>query len=200
MLSAGIDVISDDTNLSVKTVRDLQELAKIAGADVQFKSFLDVPIDTCIARDAGREGKARVGEQVIRKMAAEHHIKTGGTSVESPRTVTTDQYMTDRMFYLGKPRLEIQPGYFNKRPASPSSLLAIICDIDGTLAHRHPGRSVYDFSTCDRDVVCEPVRVVLEVFYRFMDWHIVYVSGREELYRPHTETFFCAHHCPPGPL
>jgi predicted kinase len=76
---------------------------------------------------------------------------------------------------------------------------AIICDLDGTLALLN-GRSPYDASTCEQDKCNNEIKVILEVFYRFMQWQIIYLSGREDKYRPQTERFLRDHHCPPGPL
>jgi len=76
---------------------------------------------------------------------------------------------------------------------------AIICDLDGTLALLS-GRSPYDASTCENDKCNEPIRNILEVYYRFMQWQIIYLSGREDKFRAQTEAFLRKHHCPPGPL
>src|SRR3954464_9280241 len=39
LLRAGVNVISDDTNLSAKVVRDLAALARQSGADVVYRDF-----------------------------------------------------------------------------------------------------------------------------------------------------------------
>jgi predicted kinase len=61
-------VISDDTNFG-KHEAQLRQIAKECGADFEIEGFTGVPLDTCIERDALREGKGRVGEKVIRGMA-----------------------------------------------------------------------------------------------------------------------------------
>lgn len=75
----------------------------------------------------------------------------------------------------------------------------IICDLDGTLAN-NKWRNPYDGSRCDMDPVVEPIRNILEVYYRFMDWRIVYLSGRDAEFREKTEVFLRNNHCPPGEL
>lgn len=50
------------------------------------------------------------------------------------------------------------------------------------------------------DPVVEPIRNILEVYYRFMDWRIVYLSGRDAEFRGKTEEFLRKNHCPPGEL
>jgi predicted kinase len=64
-------VISDDTNFGRKHKINLEQLARENGAEFEIKRF-DTPVEECIRRDAQREGKARVGEEVIRKMAAQY--------------------------------------------------------------------------------------------------------------------------------
>lgn len=62
------DVVCDDTNLTALAVDALIHVAAASDATYEFRSFLDVPIDVCIERDALREGSAKVGEKVIRDM------------------------------------------------------------------------------------------------------------------------------------
>ena len=68
LLCAGVNVICDDTNLRPRAVRDLAKLARACGAGVVIRDFTDVPVDECVARDAGRSGDERVGEEAIRGM------------------------------------------------------------------------------------------------------------------------------------
>lgn len=70
LLVAGVDVICDDTNLSEWSVDALRRLAEQAGAEFEVIDLRGVDVEVCIARDALRKGSARVGEQVIREMAA----------------------------------------------------------------------------------------------------------------------------------
>ena len=65
-LSDGHDVIVDDTNFAKKHIYRIQELALEYEAQVEVKSFMDVPIEECIKNDLKRPNS--VGEQVIRKM------------------------------------------------------------------------------------------------------------------------------------
>jgi hypothetical protein len=46
--------------------RDLARFAALACADFEVWDLTDVPLEECIARDAARTGKARVGEEMIR--------------------------------------------------------------------------------------------------------------------------------------
>lgn len=65
-LISGHDVIVDDTNLSPSHLARMKEIAARHSAEVVTKSFLDVPIEECIARDLTRLNS--VGERVIRQM------------------------------------------------------------------------------------------------------------------------------------
>ena len=58
---------------------------------------------------------------------------------------------------------------------------AIICDLDGTLALIRD-RNPYDASSCEKDLVNEPVRSILQTAGKA----IVFVSGREDKYQPQT--------------
>jgi predicted kinase len=65
-------VISDDTNLAPKHEARLKRLAVQLGAEVEIVDFTGVPIEVCIERDSKREGKARVGDKVIKDMATKY--------------------------------------------------------------------------------------------------------------------------------
>lgn len=65
-LQTGKSVISSDTNLVQKHVSQISAIARQNKAEVEIKSFLDVPIAELIKRDSKREDS--VGEQVIRRM------------------------------------------------------------------------------------------------------------------------------------
>lgn len=160
-------VISDDTNFGRTHKVALMDLALKGGAMLEIKKF-DTPLTECIRRDALRD--TPVGEQVIRKMAAQY----GLLSNETPPIVPIEQDET--------------------------LMSAIICDLDGTLALFSGQRSPYDHGKCAEDRINEPVRNILEVYYRFMQWQIIYLTGREDRFRVPTDQFRRKHHCPPGPL
>lgn len=68
---------------------------------------------------------------------------------------------------------------------------AVICDLDGTLALMN-GRSPYDASTCDRDLLNEPVA---EIIRRFQNGghKILFLTGREDKYKEPTIRFLQTH-------
>jgi tRNA uridine 5-carbamoylmethylation protein Kti12 len=65
-LCDGLDVICDDTNLPERTVDQLRDEAKDEGASFEIIDMRDVPLETCIERNAARE--RQVPEKVIRDM------------------------------------------------------------------------------------------------------------------------------------
>ncbi len=68
-LRESYNVVVHDTNLNPIHIERLKAICRKTGATYRSKSFLDVPIETCIVNDAKRRGKTQVGEKVIRDMA-----------------------------------------------------------------------------------------------------------------------------------
>lgn len=170
-LGLGQTVISDDTNFG-KHRKALAAIAAGCGATIETKSFLDVPIEECVRRDAQRTGKAQVGRGVIERMAAQY----GLLKKEAPSNQTRFAPYT--------------------RPEN--AMPAVICDLDGTLSLLN-GRNPYDASNADQDEVNRAVRwAITACFNKFAQ--IIYLSGRKEQYRPQTEAFLQKNFCPPGPL
>jgi predicted kinase len=55
LLAEGVDVVVDNTNLTAKQRKPILDLAAAAGyTDIQLW-LLDVPLETCLKRNAGRE-------------------------------------------------------------------------------------------------------------------------------------------------
>lgn len=124
-------VISDDTNFGRKHQVRLEALARECDAAFEIKRF-DTPVDECIRRDALREGKAKVGEKVIRGMAAQ---------------------------FAAEPA---QPDYTLKVRQDYTLPQAVLCDLDGTLSLADGKRDYYDATGCSKDSVNWPVLTVLK--------------------------------------
>ncbi|GBO53918.1 hypothetical protein APA_1866 [Pseudanabaena sp. lw0831] len=75
----------------------------------------------------------------------------------------------------------IAPPRSPKPARNPDLPDAIICDLDGTLA-LIGDRSPYDGASCEKDLVNEPVRSILQTSGKA----IVFVSGREDKSKPQT--------------
>jgi len=188
-LKSGKNVIIDDTNLNRRNFDDVCKLVKNLGIScmVMEKPFY-VDLDEAIARNAKREGYALIPEEVIHKMWEQ----TGGEK---------------HKFYNG--RVEVFGDYnqtmndSNVTNNNPELNWAVVCDLDGTISlfnpmlkngsfdNRYPGahiRNPYDASSADNDTPNEAVVITLEALAR-AGYHVIFCSGREDKYRPQTETF-----------
>lgn len=67
---------------------------------------------------------------------------------------------------------------------------AVICDIDGTLAHSNH-RGPFEFDKVETDDLDEPVSRFLDLCYG--SDVVILLSGRQEEYRPHTERWLEKH-------
>lgn len=172
LLTAGCDVIADDTNLRVKYVRELLTIASKAGADVEFVDFLDASLDECIRRDAERSGAEQVGETVIRDMHSRHLAQLNGGPLPIP-TLTEHAATAARPYSpaLGTPK-------------------AVLCDLDGTLALLD--RSPYDETKVHTDRPNKPVIATLSALVLADHWP-VFMSGRTEGCRTATEAWLLKH-------
>lgn len=167
-LRLGLDVVSDDTNFGRKHKVALSKLARMYGADFIIQDFTTVPVDECVRRDAQRAGKAHVGENVIRKMAATYQLDVD---------VSNDPAFA----YTRFTPVGVQDTTLPRR---------VICDLDGTLAlfankgHRGP----YDATLCEQDEVNMPVLRVLEAMItRHPATRPIFMSGREDKYHEATQ-------------
>jgi predicted kinase len=171
-LEKGRNVVVDDTNLAVQNEKQIRQIALKYNAEVGCQ-FFDTPLKECIERDSKREDVAQVGEQVIRRMYNKYLSKNKNFKVENPLEI--EDFEEDKVEWIeGLPT-------------------AIICDIDGTLAHMCD-RSPYDYKACIGDALCAPVADLLA---RYNPFHcldtdpatVILLSGRDEMCRPETETW-----------
>jgi hypothetical protein len=80
---------------------------------------------------------------------------------------------------------ETGEGVAMKRPA-------ILVDIDGTIALRGT-REPHDHDASMEDAVNWPVVKIIDALYQSGNWHIVFLSGRQEKYREVTEYWIWRH-------
>lgn len=164
-LEQDINVVADNTHLVQKTVNKLHSLAREVGDVTVEEVFFDVPLETCLERNAAREGLARVPDKVVRDMYKQSQgIKNGGhikplTYFPKPTPVQQDKSL----------------------PA------AIICDLDGSLCLLN-GRDPYNASTCEQDLPNVPVAIAVYSFW-LAGLKILFVSGREDKYKDPTIKF-----------
>jgi predicted kinase len=172
LLSKGVDTICDDTNLPQRTARDLATLAKRAGAQLTVIDLTDVPLETCLERNAARTDKPPVPEAAIRDMHA--------------------RYLAGRTFPLplpGEPAAEAD-GAARYEP-KPGTRKAVIADIDGTTALM-AARSPFDETRVHEDRPNLPVITVIRAMAAAGN-DIVFLSGRTDACRDATMDWLCEH-------
>lgn len=155
LLRAGTDVIVDDTNLRTRFVKDLMQIAERAGATVKLMDeFLDVPPEVCIDRDIRRPNP--VGTDVI--MGMYNKYLSGG---RRPHVPELDAVVT------GKPYVPVV-----------GAPLAVMVDIDGTVALHTDVRGPYDTSLYHLDKP-NPAIVHLIKMEARQGFQILFCSGRD---------------------
>lgn len=169
----GKNIIIDNLNINKRHWNDICEIIKSVNvaANIYEKSFY-IELDEAIARDSKRDGKAKVGEEIIKKWWKE----SGG-----------------KQFKFYNPRVQIfnqnsySPDEYMKQDYDPNLPNAIICDLDGTLALLN-GRNPYDASLCEDDIPNIPVVETLRLYYN-AGYKILFCSGREDKYKRQTINF-----------
>ena len=169
-LMAGYNVIIDNTHCKLKyinqAIEKFQEMA-----DIEFRYFGDMPVETCIERDSKREKK--VGEAVIRKMHKDLLI------------------MVDSFdFQPVKQKIRHRPDYALAWDDSLPD--AVIFDVDGTLAHMDGKRSPFDWKAVGVDRVDNVIARQLKLHKDAGD-KILVVSGRDGSCRNETTEWLTKH-------
>lgn len=169
LLRAGVNVICDDTNLRARIVRELAELGLRCGADVVYRDFTDVPVDVCVVRDADRDPRDRVGEDIIRGMH--------------------QRYLAGRTLPLPIPDLKPKPhAAYAPAPGAPP---AVVVDIDGTVALMND-RNPYDMTRVSQDTPNHAVISAVRAMHA-AGHLVVYCSGRTDDCRDQTEAWLARH-------
>lgn len=172
LLYAGVDVIVDDTNLRAKYVRGWAEIAARYKATFEVVDFTDVDVDECVRRDSERA--VPVGEDVIRSM----HLR----------------YLAGRTLPLPVPDVSRDSGEVTSQPYVRDTALplAVMVDIDGTVALHKGIRDPYDTSRYHLDVPNQPVIDAVQAMY-ITGYQVVLCSGRDDTYRAVTEEWLAEH-------
>lgn len=161
------DVIVDDTNLRLRTVKDWVHLANRHAHQVAIVDMVTGVEESILrAMDRAATGGREVPESVIRDFAKRYPMPW--PEVDLPAVVEPDF-------------LPVYP--------DPSKAPAIIVDLDGTLAI-HQGRSPYDYTRVLEDKPSEQVNEVITAMYD--DWvypchSVIFLSGRPDSCRKDTE-------------
>lgn len=177
LLSLGVSVIVDDTNLRLKFARDWADLAEELGVRFECVDIKTLP-GMCESQDIRRRltGGRSVGNDVIRRLAAKFPMSQW--EPVTPRA-----------------QLDIEP--YKPNETQPP---AWIFDIDGTLAHMR-NRSPYDWKRVGED---EPDLSVLRVMWSLRNSNpgakIIMVSGRDGSCAADTIDWLQRHHATPDLL
>lgn len=172
-LLAGTSVVIDATHLNPVYLRRWAKVATRMGVDFQVVDVLESP-DECRRRDHGRmlNGGRYVGDRVIEKQAKQWPCQKWPTVTAEP--------------FVVEPVLQelTEDGYWRHNYLPE----AIICDIDGTLAHiPEGGRSPFDYSNVLND---EPDWYVIRKLEEYKIANprgtIILVSGRDDTCRADT--------------
>jgi predicted kinase len=163
----GSDVIIDALNLRAEYVKHWISLGEEMGAQVRFDdSFLEVPIETLIERDAARQRS--VGADVIRDLARRFNIDPA--KLRYPKRPEI------------KAKVDIKFPLYDGTPDAPK---AVIVDIDGTVALMLGLRGPFEWHRVGMDApnvqVVELVRQLANSGHQ-----IVFVSGRDAVCRAET--------------
>lgn len=166
-LKAGVDVISSDTNLRDRDVKEMMGIAHKLGADVVFKDMRDVPLETCIARDAART--RTVGEAVLREKY-ERFIK--GKKLDDLIYTPSAKKNVDDIDFDAVENY-VAPAYGKQ---------SILVDVDGTLANHEGVRHPHDTTKYREDTVHEDVLDIVTALSN-RGYKIIIFSGRHQDFR-----------------
>lgn len=166
LLSNGWNVILDNCNTKWDYIKEPIAIFK-EFANIEFKVF-DLPLEELYERNENRTRK--VPKKVIENM---YHQLQG---------------LKQKFDFKPIKRVQKELEYCQQDPNLPK---AIICDLDGTLALMN-GRNPFDASTCDQDLINEPVSNLLKN-YKKLGYKILLVSGREDKYKEPTLRFLATH-------
>lgn len=166
-VSAGFDIILDNTFLNSKDRKAIHLIAEDIGDCVVVEKVFEVPLEECLRRNALREGAARVPDEVIIAKAKQFHVGKDGKF----------KGLSDKVV----PYVAVSREPLVQNQDLPP---AVIVDLDGTLCLIREGNR-YDASRCEEDVRNDAVMHVLMRFYDSCE--IIFMSGRSDKYRSETE-------------
>lgn len=162
------NIIIDNVNIGNNIFEQVVKIAKESNKDISIeeKCFY-IDLEEAILRDSKREGKTKVGPDVIRHF----WNKSGKESFK--------KYVT---------KCEIIKNSIKTKVNNDIALdKCIICDLDGTLALLN--RNPYDAKDCDiKDLPNIPVVETVNLYYK-NNYSIIFCSGREDKYESETKRF-----------
>jgi len=160
-LMAGYNVIIDDTNFKKSHFDDVCKIAELVGNVRVIEKYFPIELNEALQRNKNRESS--VPEHVIKNFWNKH-IK--GKTVK------------ERDVYLGLRQFDTVG--ISRKP------IAVIFDVDGTLALNTSGRSPFDGSRVLEDTAYYPI-VDLYKMMKKEGHKIIIFSGREDTCKINTE-------------
>lgn len=170
-LRKGLNVIIDDTNLRDENWKDVCEIAERENLDVMvLEKCFPIDINEAIQRDSLRPKPVGAGPI---------------TNMWKKNIRSRPETMKPKVQHFYKKQL---PGLVQNQFLPK----AVICDLDGTLAHMGD-RSPYNAANCDKvDFPNTPVVEAVRLFHE-AGYAILFVSGREDKDRAPTLRFIAKH-------
>lgn len=153
LINNGYNVIYDATNLKASYIVKIADVVKHT-AKVTYQIF-DIPVEVAIERDSKRERK--VGREVIEKQYKDYLVVLDSFSFQP---------------ILPTPHRYVLPVIEEKKE------IAIVVDIDGTLAHSSGKRGWYEYDKVHLDDVDIVVRKIITKLAESA--YVLIVSGRED--------------------
>lgn len=164
-----LDVILDDTNFKKSNFNQICAIAETFNKPIHvFEKYFPIDVEEAIQRDLTRPKP--VGEKVIRQF---HNTY-----------ILNKQVVENSKVFLPKEKAVSQSCHNLPK--------AIICDLDGTLALLE-NRNPYDTKNCGSDRINLPVYLIIDLMQKRNNTHIIFVSGREDKYRPETDKWLYGH-------
>lgn len=168
LLKSKTNVLIDATNCGLRTIEDMVQ-TYTEYADIQFKVF-DLPVGELVDRCDKRN--AEIGKFIPKSVIEKH---------------ANQLRMTQERFDFQPIPRTIKESELTYAEQDTNLPRAVICDLDGTLSLLN-GRDPYNASTCDEDLLNQPVANLLKIA-KNQGYKIILLSGRENIYREPTERF-----------
>jgi hypothetical protein len=175
-LKAGRHVISSDTNLAAKYVKELAKIGDFFGAEIEVID-VDTPLELCILRDGirGDDGGHSVGADVIRRTYDRYFIKgrfPANPLLNREQPAKLDPY---------EPDTNLAPAYIFDIDGTVASNINPTCPIHGANPNKEARctcRSPYDYTKVFDDLPHEDVLELASELHSQGN-KIIFLSGRD---------------------
>jgi predicted kinase len=178
-LQNGKSVLVDATHCKESYLNEYNMFKDLFPVKISYE-FFDITLEEAIERDAARM-LFSVGPEVITKMHENYEQMK-----KSPRY---------KQIVSAKAQGLDQAIVFERVTQDPTLAVAVIFDVDGTLALMNGKRKPYDWHRVGEDDLCEIVKEHV-LMNRSMGRRIIIMSGRDEVCRQETYDWLVKHEIP----